>query len=71
MNALFDALFGMWPAILAGVVGALIPRKEGVGQRLGLGAIAFFLILAVQWLWPTEAAQAAAAGGARQPREPI
>src|SRR5262249_18417054 len=51
-----------FPAILAGIVGAMVPRRQGVKERLGLGLLSFFVVLGVQALWPAEAAPAEAAG---------
>jgi NADH-quinone oxidoreductase subunit M len=51
----FSDLFRFWPAILAGVVAAVVPRRQGVKERLGLGLITFALILGVQSLWPDDA----------------
>ncbi len=54
-----SALFHYWPAIIAGIVGAAIPRRDGTKQRLGLGLVAAILVFAVQALWPEEGAAAA------------
>lgn len=56
-----DALFRFWPAILAGLVAAAIPRRDGAKQRVGLGLIAAILVFAVQALWPEDATAAHAA----------
>ncbi|MDI1449688.1 NADH-quinone oxidoreductase subunit M [Polyangium sp. 6x1] len=58
-----DLVFQYWPAIGAGILGALVPRGEAsTKQRAGLGFIAALTTLFVIWLWPTEgAAQAAQA----------
>jgi NADH-quinone oxidoreductase subunit M len=56
-----DALFRYWPAILAGIVGAAIPRRDGAKQRAGLGLIAAFFVFAIQALWPESGAAAPAA----------
>ena len=53
-----DALFRYWPAIMAGIVGAAIPRRDGVKLRLGLGLIAAILVFSIQALWPEAAPQA-------------
>jgi NADH-quinone oxidoreductase subunit M len=55
-----DALFHYWPALLAGLVGAAIPRRDGTKQRLGLGLVAAILVFAVQALWPAEGGASAA-----------
>jgi NADH-quinone oxidoreductase subunit M len=56
-----DALFHYWPAILAGIVGAAIPRRDGTKQRVGLGLVAAILVFAVQALWPEEGRAVASA----------
>ncbi|MDI3291164.1 NADH-quinone oxidoreductase subunit M [Polyangium sp. 15x6] len=60
-----DLVFQYWPAIGAGILGALVPRGDAsTKQRAGLGFIAALTTLFVIWLWPTEgAAQAAQAPG--------
>ncbi|MDI1475671.1 NADH-quinone oxidoreductase subunit M [Polyangium sp. y55x31] len=63
-----DLVFQYWPAIGAGILGALVPRGDAsTKQRAGLGLIAALTTLFVIWLWPTEggaqAAQAAEAAG--------
>jgi NADH-quinone oxidoreductase subunit M len=64
MNA-FDTLSHHWPALVAFIVAALIPRGEDkTKQRVGLGVIAAALALLVQSLWPEDAATAAAAASA-------
>jgi NADH-quinone oxidoreductase subunit M len=57
----FSDLLRFWPAIVAGVVGALAPARKGAKERVGLGVIAFALIFAVQSLWPEAAAPEGAA----------
>ena len=56
-----DALFHYWPAIIAGIVGAAIPRRDSVKLRAGLGLIAAFLVFSVQALWPEDPGAAHAA----------
>ncbi|MEP7120703.1 MAG: NADH-quinone oxidoreductase subunit M [Byssovorax sp.] len=56
-----DALFRYWPAIVAGIVGAAVPRRDSVKLRAGLGFIAAFLVFAVQALWPEDPSAAHAA----------
>ncbi|MDC3957160.1 complex I subunit 4 family protein [Polyangium jinanense] len=60
-----DLVFQYWPAIGAGILGALVPRGDAsTKQRAGLAFIAALTTLFVIWLWPTEgAAQAAQAPG--------
>jgi NADH-quinone oxidoreductase subunit M len=60
-----DAIFHYWPAVVAFVVASLIPRGDDKNrQRLGLGLVAGGFALAVQVLWPAEAAHAAVEGAA-------
>ncbi len=65
---MIELLFRYWPAIGAGVVAALVPRRDNAKERAGLGLITFVLVVAVQALWPddapkSDAALAAAAAG--------
>ncbi|MBI4951587.1 MAG: NADH-quinone oxidoreductase subunit M [Myxococcales bacterium] len=46
------ALIQFWPAVVAGIVGASIPRQAKVRHRLGLACVAAFAVLTVMWLWP-------------------
>jgi NADH-quinone oxidoreductase subunit M len=54
-------VFGLWLPLAAGLVAALVPRRNGVKERLGLGLVAALTVLFVSWLWD---APAPAAGGA-------
>ena len=57
---LFDTMFQQWPAILVGLIGALVPRGSSTKQRVGFGLMAAFTAAFVMWLWPAEGrAQAA------------
>jgi NADH-quinone oxidoreductase subunit M len=47
-----DMVFQHWPAVLAGIVGALLPRDGSAKQRTGLAFIAALTTLFVTWLWP-------------------
>lgn len=51
MNPL-DMVFQQWPAVLAAIVGALLPRDGSTKQRTGFALIAGFTTLFVTWLWP-------------------
>ncbi|MDC0745749.1 complex I subunit 4 family protein [Polyangium mundeleinium] len=56
-----DLMFQYWPAIGAGILGALVPRGDAsTKQRAGLGLITALTTLFVIWLWPTEGAVEAA-----------
>lgn len=52
MNPL-DLVFQQWPAILAGIVGALLPREGSTKQRTGFALLAAFTTMFVVWLWPS------------------
>lgn len=49
MNPL-DLVFQQWPAILAGIVGASLPRGVSTKQRTGFGLLAALTTLFVIWL---------------------
>ena len=49
----FDVVFQYWPAILAALVGAVLPRDGSTKQRTGLALIAGFTTMFVMWLWPS------------------
>lgn len=63
-----DFLFGLWPAILAGVVAAFVPLRMTVRQRVMLGVIAGLAVASVKWLWPAEVTEAVAES-AKAPEE--
>jgi len=52
MNPL-DLVFQQWPAILAGIVGGLLPRDGSTKQRTGFALLAAFTTMFVVWLWPS------------------
>lgn len=60
-------LLTYWPVIVAGVLGAAVPRGESSKQRTGLGIVAALTVLAVMWLWPSEGAAAADAASGEWP----
>jgi NADH-quinone oxidoreductase subunit M len=68
---MIELLFRYWPAIGAGIVAAVVPRRDSAKERAGLGLITFALILAVQALWPSDVplndAQVAAAAAGEWP----
>ena len=72
MNSLLS-LFTFAPAILAGLVGAAVPRGYTTRQRLGLGFCAFASVLLVVWLWPShespKAVEGASEAAASAPEE--
>ena len=53
MNPLASALFQIAPYVLAFVVGALIPRRQGTPERIAIGIVAALTILLVRSLWPS------------------
>jgi len=61
MSALLDLL----PAMLAGAVGAFVPRRPSWTERIGIGLIAVLLVSFVMWMWPSSASvpDASTAGG--------
>jgi NADH-quinone oxidoreductase subunit M len=54
------ALFQIWPALVAGAVGASVPKDKSLRSRLGLGLVAALAALFVQAVWPTPASPDAA-----------
>ncbi len=50
MNAL-AVILSSWPAILAGIVGAAVPREAKVLHRVGLALVSFVVVAMVMWLW--------------------
>jgi NADH-quinone oxidoreductase subunit M len=63
-----DFLFAIWPALIAAVVAAFVPREMSTRQRVALGVITAITLASVKWLWPAEL-PAAAAEGAKAPDE--
>ena len=53
-----NALFEFWPAVAAGAIGALVPRRPSAWERIGFGLIAAALVLFVMRMWPEAAAAA-------------
>jgi NADH-quinone oxidoreductase subunit M len=59
-----DAVFHYWPALVAGLVAAMIPRGEDKGrERAGLGIVALAMVFLVQVLWPLAPGEAHPAAG--------
>lgn len=52
MNPLVQALFQVFPYILAFAVGAFIPRRQGTAERVALGIVAALAVMLVKSLWP-------------------
>ena len=57
-----DFLFSIWPAIIAAIVAAFVPREMSTRQRVALGVMTAVTLASVKWLWPTELPAAAAEG---------
>jgi NADH-quinone oxidoreductase subunit M len=56
VNPLAQALFQIAPYVLAFVVGALIPRRQGTPERVAIGIVAALALLLVRGLWPSASA---------------
>jgi NADH-quinone oxidoreductase subunit M len=63
-----DSLFAVWPAIIAGIVAAFVPRAMSSRQRVMLGLVTAVTLASVKWLWPSEV-PAVVAEGAKAPEE--
>jgi len=59
MTPVTHTFFDIVPFVLAFVVAALLPRRQGVAERVGLGTVAALAVLLVKGLWPNPAASAA------------
>ncbi len=55
------------PALVAGLVGAIVPRQAKLKHRLGLGVVSFFLVLCISALWPEAGEPAAEAAPGEWP----
>ena len=53
MNPMLASVIGYWPVALAGVVGALVPRRDSKRERALLGGFAALAVLFVLALWPS------------------
>ena len=62
MSPAATSFFDIVPFVLAFVVAALLPRRQGAAERIGLGAVAAFAVLIVKGLWPSGPANAAPGG---------
>jgi len=47
-------VFEAWPYLLAFVVGVLIPRRQGLYERIAVGVVAALSVLLVMGLWPSK-----------------
>ncbi|MFO0565920.1 MAG: NADH-quinone oxidoreductase subunit M [Polyangiaceae bacterium] len=53
--------FEAWPYLAAFVAGVMIPRRQGLFERIGIGAVAALSLVLVLGLWPGDAAKSAVA----------
>lgn len=58
MNPIFASVLGYWPVALAGVVGALVPRRDSKLERGLIGLFAALAVLLLISLWPASGAVA-------------
>ncbi len=49
-------LFEVWPYLAAFVVGLILPRRQGVLERIAFGVVGALVVLLVSGLWPEKAA---------------
>ena len=52
MTASARSFFDIAPYALAFLFAALIPRRQGLAERIGLGIVAALSVLFVKGLWP-------------------
>jgi NADH-quinone oxidoreductase subunit M len=52
MNPLVTSLMGLLPAVLAGFIGALVPRRDSKAERVGVALVAALAVLFTTTLWP-------------------
>ncbi len=52
------SLWDLWPALAAGALGALVPRRPSLWERFGVGLVAALLVAFVIRLWPQAATAA-------------
>ncbi len=67
MSAIASVLVAL-PALVAGIVAAIMPRQAKLKHRLGLAVVSFFLVLSISALWP-EAGETAAVAEIAEPAE--
>ncbi len=58
MSPAAKGFFELLPFVLVFLAGALVPRRQGLAERFGLGVIAALGLLLLKGLWPGESAQA-------------
>ena len=52
MSPLGKGLFQIIPYLVAFVIGALVPRRQGTAERFAIGVVAALAVLVVRSLWP-------------------
>jgi NADH-quinone oxidoreductase subunit M len=52
MNPLATSVMGLLPALLAGFIGALVPRRDSKTERVGVALVAALAVLFTTTLWP-------------------
>jgi NADH-quinone oxidoreductase subunit M len=58
MSPLARALIDLWPYLAAFAVGALLPRRQGVAERVALGVVGVLSAALISGLWPGNEAPA-------------
>jgi NADH-quinone oxidoreductase subunit M len=66
VSPLAKLIFDIVPYALAFTLGALIPRRKSTFERVSLGIVGAFALLAIRVLWPNPAAAAVSAEGATE-----
>jgi NADH-quinone oxidoreductase subunit M len=62
MNATARAFFDIAPYALAFAIAALIPRRQGAWERVGLGFVGVLTVLFAKSLWPSASAEPSPSG---------
>ena len=62
MNPILASVIGYWPVALAGVVGALVPRRDSKLERALIGGFAALAVLFLLAMWPSGSAVATSEG---------
>ncbi len=50
------AILQLWPFVLGASVGAVVPRRRGLAERIGLALIAVLAIALIRGMWPSDGA---------------
>ncbi|MBI4706013.1 MAG: NADH-quinone oxidoreductase subunit M [Deltaproteobacteria bacterium] len=64
----WQSILSLWPALVAAIVAAALPRQARASHRVGLAAVAFLAVAGGRWLWPAAPAEATA-GPPAKPEE--